>query len=299
MKKFKLNLQLFNEGFGDGAGAGGSDNGLANQNNEPEPKVLYGKQTGEPETGADDGTSVQGMAGARDEDTYEAFKAKYHDEIGKDIQDAIARRFKNSKTFEEDYNKLSDIMAPFYQKYGVNVGDLDSLANAINSDDTLFDDVAERNGMTPEAWQRFQRMEAENRRLAAQTQQAQVAEKARRDFDGWVAQAEELRQLYPGFDLAKECENSDFMADLKAGKSVRKAYEAAHLEEILAGAIQHTADSVKKTVTDGIRARGMRPAENGTSARSGVVVKDDVNSLTDEDIDRVLKLVKRGANISF
>ena len=299
MKKFKLNLQLFNEGFGDGAGAGGSDNGLANQNNEPEPKVLYGKQTGEPETGADDGTSVQGMAGAGDEDTYETFKAKYHDEIGKDIQDAIARRFRNSKSFEEDYNKLSDIMAPFYQKYGVNVGDLESLANAINSDDALFDDVAERNGMTPEAWQRFQRMEAENRRLAAQTQQAQVAEKARRDFDGWVAQAEELRQLYPGFDLAKECENADFMADLKAGKSVRKAYEAAHLEEILAGAIQHTADSVKKTVTDGIRARGMRPAENGTSARAGVVVKDDVNSLTDEDLDRVIKLVKRGANISF
>jgi hypothetical protein len=300
-KKLALTLQLFNEGFAGGGESGdGSTDGLANHETE-EKEVVYGIQDDEPvqtepevET---DNPQTEGSEGS--DDNYESFRAKYKNEIGKEIQDAISRRFKNSKDVESQLTQLTDLIAPFYQKYGIKDGDVQALTDAMNKDTTLFEDVAEQNGMTHEAWQRMQRMERENQRLNAQKQQAEIAEKARKDYEGWVSQAEDLRALYPNFDLAKECENQDFVNDLKAGKSVRKAYEAAHLDEILAGAIQHTADNVRKNVTDTIKARGMRPAENGSTARAGVVVKDDVNSLTDKDIDAILRQVKAGKKIKF
>ena len=299
MKKIKLNLQLLNEGFAaDGAGEG-SNSDDAGQN---EAKVIYGKDFSDDAAAGAEGdieTEPQASTDDSSDDEYQNFRDKYKEQIGKEIQDAIARRFKNSRSYEAEYNKLSDMVAPFYDRYGVKSGDIDALAAAISNDNDLFEDVAEQNGMTPEAWQRFQKMEAENRRLAQQSQQAAAAEKARQAYEGWVEEAEELKALYPNFDFRKECENKDFVSDINAGKSVRKAYEAAHLEEILAGAIQHTAESVKKSVTDGIRARGIRPTENGSASKPGTVVKDDVNSLTDDDIDKIIKLVKRGAKIGF
>lgn len=303
MKKrnYHLMLQLFNEGFaGAGEGGDGSADGLANHETE-EKEVVYGIQDDEPvqteteEPAADpQTTTTEGT-----EETYETFRNKYKAEIGKEIQDAISRRFKNSKDVEGQLTQLTDLIAPFYAKYGVKEGDVQALSDAIARDTALFEDVAEQNGMTNEAWHKMQRMERENQRLNAQRQQAEIAEKARKDYEGWVNQSNELKELYPNFDLAKECENPDFVADIKAGKSVKKAYESAHLDEILAGAIQHTADNVRKNVTDTIKARGMRPAENGSTARAGVVVKDDVNSLTDKDIDAILRQVKAGKKIKF
>lgn len=303
MKKrnYHLMLQLFNEGFaGAGEGGDGSTDGLANHETE-EKEVVYGIQDEEPVQTDTEEQAAQPQTETSEgtDDSYESFRAKYKNEIGKEIQDAISRRFKNSKDIESQLMQLTDLIAPFYQKYGIKDGDVQALTDAMNKDTSLFEEVAEQNGMTHEAWQRMQRMERENQRLNAQKQQAEIAEKARKDYEGWVTQSEELRELYPNFDLAKECENPDFVADLKAGKSVKKAYEAAHLDEILAGAIQHTAENVRKNVTDTIKARGMRPAENGSTTRAGVVVKDDVNSLTDKDIDAILRQVKAGKTIKF
>ena len=301
MKKrnYHLMLQLFNEGFAGGEGGEGSTDGLANQ--EAEEEVVYGIQDEEPvDSEPQVETEAQQTAEDNtDNDTYETFRNKYKNEIGKEIQDAMSRRFKNSRDVEAQLTQLTDLVAPFFAKYGVEEGNIQALSDAISNDTTLFEDVAEQNGMTQEAWHKLQRMERENQRLNAQRQQAEIAEKARKDYEGWMNQATELKELYPNFDLAKECENPDFVADLKAGKTVRKAYESAHLDEILAGAIQHTADNVRKSVTDTIKARGMRPAENGSTARAGVVVKDDVNSLTDKDIDAILRQVKAGKQIKF
>ena len=109
----------------------------------------------------------------------------------------------------------------------------------------------------------------------------------------------ELQQLYPNFDLTKELENDEFREDaLHSGKPLRKVYEAAHLDEILQGAVQTTAQKVRESVTNNIRARGMRPAENGTKIGS-VSVKKNVNDLTDKDIDRIIARARAGEIIKF
>ena len=304
-RRFKLCLQFFNEGFASGgdAGAEGSSTGFADLESQDEPEVVYGiQQEDVSDMGAEE-TTTEGQSTTQAEDTsisdYNSFKAKYKAEIGKEIQDAVAKRFKNQNDVSGQLQSLNDALAPVYAKYGLKHGDVAELAKALSEDNSLYDEIAEQHGMTSEAYRMHEQMSRENERLRENERRAQASAKAKADYDGWVSQAEELKSIYPNFDLAAEVNNPDFVADLKAGKSVRKAYEAAHLDEILSGAVQATAANVRKAVTDSIAARGMRPAENGTKSRPGVVVKDDVHSLTDKDIDQILRQVKAGKKISF
>lgn len=303
-RRFKLCLQFFNEGFAAGgdAGAEGSSTGFADLELQDEPEVVYGIQQDD-DSDMDTGMeTTEGQSTTQAEDSisdYNSFKAKYKAEIGREIQEAVSRRFKNQDDISGKLQTLNDALAPVYAKYGLNNGDVAELAKALSEDDSLYDEIAEQHGMTSEAYRMHEQMSRENERLRENERRAQASAKAKADYDGWVAQAEELKGIYPNFDLATEVQNADFIADLRAGKSVRKAYEAAHLDEILSGAVQATAANVRKAVTDSIAARGMRPAENGTKSRPGVVVKDDVHSLTDKDIDQILRQVKAGKKITF
>ena len=304
-RRFKLCLQLFNEGFasGDAGSAEGSSDGFADLESQDEPEVVYGIQQDddsayeEPEVMTADDQSTQADTSSAED--YNSFRSKYKAEIGKEIQDAVARRFKNQEDVSGKLQALQDALGPVYAKYGLKHGDVERLVKALSEDDSLIDEIAEQHGMTNEGYRMYEKMTRENNRLRENERRAQASAKAKADYEGWVSQAEELKNLYPNFDLTAEVQNPDFIADLKAGKSVRKAYEAAHLEEILSGAVQATAANVRKAVTDSIAARGMRPAENGSKSRPGVVVKDDVNSLTDKDIDQILRQVKAGKKISF
>ncbi len=300
-RRFKLCLQLFDEGFagGDAGGAEGSLDGPASHESLEEPEVVYGIQQDDDSEVPVDVTEGDSAGVADDAGDYNNFRTKYKAEIGKEIQDAVSKRFKNQADANAQLQSLNDGLAPLYAKYGLNAGDSEALIKAIAEDNALIDDLAEQNGMTNEAYRRFAQSERENARFKEQQSRAEVAAKAKADYDNWIAQGEELKAIYPNFDLRAEMSNPDFIADIRAGKSVRKAFEAAHLDEILSGAVQATAANVRKAVTDSIAARGMRPAENGTKARPGVVVKDDVNKLTDQDIDQIIRRVNRGEKIRF
>lgn len=303
-RRFKLCLQFFNEGFADGgdAGAEGSSTGFADLESQDEPEVVYGIQQNDDSDMGEGIVTTEGQSNTEADtsiEDYNAFKAKFKAEIGRDIQEAVSRRFKNQDDVSGQLRTLNDALGPLYSKYGLDFGNTADLAKALSEDNSLIEELAEQRGMTTDAYRQFEQMSRETERLRENERRAQASAKAKADYDGWVAQAEELKALYPNFDLVTEVQNPDFVADLKAGKSVRKAYEAAHLDEILSGAVQATAANVSKAVTDRIAARGMRPAENGTKSRPGVVVKDDVNSLTDKDIDQILRQVKAGKKISF
>ena len=98
---------------------------------------------------------------------------------------------------------------------------------------------------------------------------------------------EALRGIYPDFALAAEVQNPDFARLLKAGVSVRTAYEACHLRDLLGGAMQYTAD------------RANRPPENGATPGAGAVLKTDVNSLTRAQREQIERRVAHGERIRF
>lgn len=305
--KHRLNLQAFAEGLdsaGDMSGTDGSTDttGLANQTDTDDD--LFGYEDEEPQqvssVSPDDG-------GENDGDDYQAFREKYKDRIGEEIQGAIQRRFKNQQSYEDSYNNLIEGLAPLFLRYGLDGSDIDGLKDALNKDDSLLEDMAYNEGITTDAIRERLRDRQENARLQkelnkyrSEQAEAQASRDAYKQYNEWLREAEELKQLYPNFNLENELENEDFRNDLiNSNKSLRKVYESAHLQEIIEGAIQTTAMKAREAVTNNIRSRGMRPTENGTRSGSAVKVKKDVNELTDKDIDKLIAESRAGKLVRF
>lgn len=306
--KHRMYLQAFAEGLdsaGDMGGTEGSiDTGVADQTDADGDLFDYSGNQSE-------GTTYEASTASPDEsgesasDDWQTIREKYRENIGDEIQSAIQRRFKNQQSYEDSYNGLIDAMAPLFLKYGLDGNDVEGLKDALSKDDSLLEDMAFNEGLTPEAVRERMRQRQENERLQRELDrireeqaQAQASRDAYNQYNDWMRQAEKLKATYPNFDLVKELENEDFKNDIISGKSVQKAFEAAHLDEIIQGAIQTTAQKAREAVTNNIKARGMRPAENGMRTGS-VSVKKDVNDLTDEDIDRILKRVRAGEKVTI
>lgn len=300
--KHRFYLQAFAEeamGAGDTGGDGSTGTGVADQTDDEE---LFGYKDEQPVA-----SSVRPDESVNNgSDDYHMFREKYKDQIGAEIQGAIQKRFKNQQSYEDSYNNLVDGLAPLFLRYGLDGSDIDGLKNALEKDDSLLEDMAFSEGLTTDAIRERIRDRQENARLQKELDRLrgeEIEKQASRDaynqYNNWLREAEELKQLYPNFDLERELENDEFRNDLiNSDKPLRKVYEATHLQEIIEGAIQTTAMKAREAVTNNIRARGMRPTENGT--RSGSVsVKKNVNDLTDKDIDKIYERVKKGDRISF
>ena len=300
--KHRFYLQAFAEEAMSGGDMGGTDGsmdtGLANQSDADDDLFSYEEE--QPQQTASSVSSDENVKA--DGDDYQTIREKYKDQIGHDIQDAIQRRFKNQQQYEDMYNELLDSLGPLYLKYGLDGSNVEELKEALAKDDSLLEDTAFNEGVTPEAIRERMQQKRENAKLQKELDklreeqvQAQASRDAYNQYNEWRREAEELKQLYPNFDLVKELENDDFRADLiESGRPLRKVYEAAHLDEIIAGAIQTTAAKVREGVTNNIKARGMRPAENGTRMGSPVKLKKDVSELTDKDIDRLIARARAG-----
>ena len=185
------------------------------------------------------------------------------------------------------------------QKYGVDPGDLEKLSSAIEEDDSYYEDEATRRGLTVQQLKEMKRIERENETLRRNAQEKDRREEAERVYADWVRQGDELKSVYPTFDLQTECQNDQFVGLLRSNIDVRTAYEVIHRDEILGGAMQYAVQQASQKIVNGIKAKGSRPTENGVSSGSAAVVKSDVNALTKKDREEIERRVMRGERISF
>ncbi|MBQ7637732.1 MAG: hypothetical protein IJS90_02375 [Clostridia bacterium] len=145
----------------------------------------------------------------------------------------------------------------------------------------------------------------QNGELLLQSVETALNEKLKNDgvkkiIDDWVKSGEELKEVYPGFDLKNELKNNgDFCELLKAGVSVRRAYEAANLEKILGSALRYAALTAGKKTAQSVLSQTGRVQENSVLDRASSLSRKDVNSLTKNDILKILDEVSRGATIKF
>ena len=142
-------------------------------------------------------------------------------------------------------------------------------------------------------------MEKENAELKRQMQEQNAKEKGAQLYAQWMEQGEKTKSIYPSFDLRAEMNNPKFVDLLRANIDVRTAYEVIHKDDIIPAAMQFTAKTVEKKLTNKIIANGARPTENGISSQSSVVTKSDVSQLSKADIAEVMRRVARGERISF
>ena len=135
--------------------------------------------------------------------------------------------------------------------------------------------------------------------------------------DELASEVQALQEIYPTFDMAK------FMADdvfrgLVTGEvkpTLRQVYEMlnpevlveekiqAGVEESLAmavdAAVTEAVERAEKNLLSHIKARGMRPPENGRNASLGVRTHPAVHRLTKDDRAKLALMAQRGETVQL
>ena len=288
----RLNLRLFDgEAGAAGAPVAGAQaaGAQAAGTQAAEPTVLYGKQPGTQEEEPPD----------RNKAFEDLIKGEYKDLYSERVKKEVARRTKGMDALKTQLDSQKEILNLLGTKYGVDASDMSAVKKAMEEDHTYWEQAAEREGLTVEQYKRFKRMEAENASLRAAEEERKRLTQREQVFSEWNRQAEELKAIYPSFDLGEEMQNESFGRLLGAGIDVRTAYEAVNHEKLTAGAMAYTAQAVAKKQADAIRSGQARPMENGISSRAAVEVKADVSKLTDKDMDEIVRRVRNGERIEF
>lgn len=297
MKRIFFDLHQF-EGEAGGGNSGDASHG------ESGTTVLYGKQAEEPvhETELEEGHDAgddESEAQKRQAEFDKLIKGDFKDLYDKSVKDNIDRRFKNVRESREQIDEINMTLRPIYERYGVEPGDVKGLDDAIRNDMSLYAEEADELGMTPEQFAYAKKAELEASRAQEELNRMRGAQEAQRTYQGWLAEGEELKKSYPDFDLATEVQDERFMSLLRQDWTVADAYEAIHAKELIARGIGTAAEKAQQNVVNNIRARGMRPSENGTGSKAGVIVKKDPSQFDDKDMEEIRKRVANGEKIAF
>ena len=291
----KLNLKMF-----DGEGAAGAEGASAEG-----AEVVYGKQEGT----SLEGTKPAGEGAGEDEaakaekrkaDFEKLIKGEYKDLYTERFKKEMDRRFKSAKQTEDALSEANSVLDILKQNYGV--ADIKGLKAALESDDSLISKRAAQNGLSVEQQRIFDAMQSDNRALQEFKAQQEAENERQRVLERWNTEAAAAAGIYPGLSLETEANDPEtgeqFMRLLSSGVDVRTAYEVIHKDDIISGAMHYTAQKVKEKTVNDIRARGLRPQENGAQGSTAAkVVKSDPKSWTDKDMDEVIRRVAAGERI--
>ena len=184
--------------------------------------------------------------------------------------------------------------------YGLNAGDFEGLKNAIANDDAFFQAQAERAGLDVNQYKENLRLKAEAERGRQITEAYEAQQRQNEMFAQWEAEAADLQQAFPAFDLGLEIENNEEFAKLVYnGVPVRNAFLTTHAEEIFANSNAYASAQATQNVINTIQQRASRPSEGAMHPGAAIVRKSDPSSLSNDDIDEINRRVAMGESISF
>lgn len=257
-------------------------------------------------TGRSDAGSAESSGGLREE-FLKLANGKYKAVYTAELQRILSRRFREAKAAEAELRAVRPLTDLLLRRYGIENRDMARLLEAVTNDDPTLAKRAEQNGMPVEQQRHMDALERQVealRRAEASRQRAeasrQQAEYLRRAAQRWLAESAALRAGdYPDFDLSAEMKSPDFMRLLRAGVPVREAYEVLHRDDILRAVRSAAEADAEKRVVDDIRARGLRPRENGAAAQGSFVVHTDPRKLSREERANIRERVKAGERIVF
>lgn len=115
-----------------------------------------------------------------------------------------------------------------------------------------------------------------------------------RHLRGLERQAEEMKTLFPGFDLRRELDNPAFarMTAPDVGIRVEDAYYAVHRQEIQSAAMQVTAQKTAQMLSDAVRSGSLRPREHGTVSQGASLTGFDYRSATPQQKAALKKRIR-------
>ncbi len=218
-------------------------------------------------------------------------------EYNGEMQKIIQSRLKTAKNAEEALGKLAPALEVLARKHGQDPANIDyeALAQAINNDDSFYEKKALEMGLSVETVKTMD----QQKRDAERQQRSLEQQKFQQHIDNLETQATELKKVFPKFDLRAELQNPVF-ARLTAPDmpfSVEDAYYAVHRKELQAAAMQVTAQTVAKKISNDIQSGNRRPSENGTTGQAPSVTTFDYRSASKDQREALKKRIRSGERI--
>lgn len=291
---FLVNLEIHDGEGGGGAAAAGAAAGSAESAGTPAGTEAAGQEA---QQGAEDRAEFERLIKGQ-------YKAYYDEKV----QGHIKERFKASKQAEARMQKTIDGMQPVMQmlaeKYHADPGDVEAISKAIQEDSSYYEDEAAERGMSVEQLKEFKRISRENAALRAAEEQRQEKAGQQEAMLRWQQQSETVAQKYPGFQGLEEEANDPvtgerFLQLLSSGIDVENAYKVVHMDDLISGALEYGVNKARHDTVQTIKARGMRPSENGASGTGAAVQHKDVASLTKDERAQLMKRALRGESIDL
>lgn len=288
MNEWKINLSLFNEG-----GEGDAAPVATGQSTETTPVVKYGKQD-----------KAEQVVEAQEETVERpAFKdlieGDYKEDFTTFFQEKFNERHRNHKDLEAKVTNYEGILGLVGQKYGISEIDADKLLKAIEDDESYYEEEAMEKGMSVEQLRDYKRLERERNVLMTEKAQREKDQQVAQIQQRWASEESQLKQVYPEFDFRQEIQNPKFVGLITNNIDLRTAFEVVHRAELLDGAVRQTAGAVKKAVTQDIKAKGIRPNEEGAGGTARTEFRDDPKKWSPEEFAEVARRVARGEKIKL
>ena len=280
-------------------------------NRHPEMRKVYG-QTGAQPAGKQAGQPAQAQPAAQGqqgnpageptiEQRWEEFKkGEYKELYGRDVQNAIRERFKNQADVQQQLDGMQPMLQALMKKTGAE--SVEELQKLIMDDDSLYEEEAEEAGMPVERYKEFKRLQEEHDQRAAEDQRRQEMNDLQNHIMDLKRQAEELKQVFPAFNLDQEVLNPEFRKLTgPGGISVKQAYMALHGEELIPQLLGYGMDRAKQQMGQTIQAQRMRPAEGAMNGQSQVAAepKIDPAKLSRKEREMYKQLVRKNVFVSF
>lgn len=240
-------------------------------------------------------------AAARREAYFAAINGEYKDIYEQEFQKSLDKRMRakarETERLQAQIKASQPVIDLLFARYGITDGSMEKLNQALDQDNAYWEGAAEQSGMSVEQYKRVQQMQLENARLRQEQDFSARKLAVDRQLAKWDEEADALREEYPEFDFSAEVQSDVFLSLLKNGFSVKNAYESVHVGELLEQKARQAAAAAEKKVTDNIRAKGGRPAENGSQQGAGFVTKIDVSQTTKKDREELARRAARGEKI--
>ena len=200
-------------------------------------------------------------------------------EYNKQMQATVQSRLRSAKGAEDALGKLTPALELLARKHGLDPAamDYDALAKAISDDESYYEDKALEMGVSVETAMQIDKQERDTARQQRQEAQNLEQQKIQQHFEKLQQQGEEMKKVFPNFDLRQELQNPAFvrMTSPNVGISVEDAYYAIHRKELQTAAMQVTAQKTAQKVSNAIQAGTRRPAENGINGQAPSVTNFD------------------------
>lgn len=320
----KLFLQLFGDGAvaaapsGDGGASGSEsadytagdvledgtqvDKRLAerlNAQRKRNPNRFQAKQVAPVQTESASEASVEAKQPSIDDEWAEAKKGKYAEQYGRDVQAAIQERFKNQKDANDQLNNLKPMLDALIKKNGLADGDYEALSKHILDDDSLYEEEAERMGMTVGAYKDYKALEAEAEQARQMREQQEQNAMIQQHLESLARQGDELKKTFPGFDLKTELNNPQFrrMTAPNGGLSVEQAYMALHYRDIMPQAVQTGVQRAQAQISASLQANASRPAEGAMRQSAALDTHIDPRNMSRQERQKLIERARRGEKI--